>query len=68
MIAIPAGPYTFVFDPERLSNAYGVYAIRLSQMGTLEGLVAKPEAAEWEDLTDLPLVSVATTQARPRRN
>jgi hypothetical protein len=61
MIVIEAGPYVFTFDADKLSNAYGVYALRASPLGTLEGLVSNTDESEWMDLTDLPLVTVATT-------
>ena len=61
MITIASPPYTFVFDEEKLANAYGVYAIRVSSVGTIEGLVAGTDESEWSDITDLPLVTVATT-------
>ena len=68
MITINAGPYVFVFDPEKLSNAYGVYAIRVNQLGTLDGLVAGTDDSEWQDLTDLPLVTVTTTTTKLKKN
>jgi hypothetical protein len=67
MIVIEAGHYVFTFDADKLSNAYGVYALRASPLGTLEGLVANPDDGEWTDLTDLPLVTV-TTKTKVKTN
>lgn len=68
MITVHALPYIFIFDPDKLANAYGVYAIRATPLGTLDGLVAGTDSSEWLDLTDLPLVTVTTTTSKVKKN